>query len=128
MKNIIIAKHNTERINNMIVLAEGRARVRKITVAFISATVKDIEDKLNALNISKKSREGFRVKAEIHNEIFPNAYQYTPEGTGVTLIYKLGKWRIESTYRTECNQKRRFYATFTDAMKEEIERNYLETI
>lgn len=87
---------NTEKLENAIKAAEGRATARTVTVR----DIKKVLDKVG-VGITKKALHGTKV---LYNgaEHFPNAYRYRPESTHWEAEYSHGKWYVTSIHRAEC--------------------------
>ena len=121
-KEIIMLDANRERINNWIADAQGKARERLINYDDIVAACEEIDKKLN---ITQKAKNGIMADVDINAQNFPRAYKYRAESTQFRLIYKSGKWRLYSVFRTYTRTSgHKIILTLTDAAREAIINNY----
>lgn len=112
-KMIKITAENADKINDAIIAAEGRARVRCISAENI---VKACEKAFDRFDIAKKALEGVKISVDIHAQAFPNSYRYTPESTQFCAVYKRGAWYLIDVYRGVCRAPSQQYrATLTEA-------------
>jgi hypothetical protein len=81
MKRIKVNSGNGIEIDNLIIASEIGCKVRKITVQDIFDTTLDILAWLNQYKIPLKVRKGLKFNVDIHAQVFPRAYKYTPEST-----------------------------------------------
>lgn len=121
-KAIKITTENADKINDAIIAAEGRARVRCISAEGIE---KACAKAFDHFDITKKALEGVKISVDIHAQHFPNAYKYTPESTQFCAVYKRGAWYLTDIYRGVCRApSQQFGATLTEAATDAIIRNF----
>ena len=93
---MLIKESNRNKIENMIVEAEGKAVTRKITYDNIAIAVERIEKELN---VYKKDMIGVKASVDLNAQNFPKAYKYTPKSTHFEAIRKASGWDLKSVER-----------------------------
>lgn len=127
MKEIILNKNqnNWTKLQELLNISQERCTTRTLEVEDVKKLIEKIEERLNDLGLPKTYRNGLEVDCNPFKEEYPQAYNYTPCGTKVTLVYKNNNWRVLNAYRANCNGKidkaLEFY--FTDDQKEIILNN-----
>lgn len=112
----------SEKLSAAITEAEGRARVRTITVRDICKALARVEKRLN---ITKKAMEGVTICIDDNAQNFPNCYHGRPESTVFKAEYHNGNWYITDIYRTYTSRANHGY---TIHLTEEAKQTILEKI
>lgn len=127
MKQIILNKNqnNWTKLQELLNISQERCTARILEVKDVKKLIEKIEKRLNELGLPKTYRDNLTVFCDPFKEEFAQAYNYTPQGTHITLCYKNNNWRVLTTYRADCNGKseKALQFNFTDDQKERILNN-----
>lgn len=117
MNIILNHKHDAE-IQLQLDKANHLARTRAVNVDDVYGAVATLERKFE--DCTKKSMEGLTVNVDLNSQDFPNAYRGVPMSTQFTLVYEKRSWRFVRAERSRCGEFKRYDVTLTDAMREEL--------
>lgn len=118
---MLVNEKNKEKIEKMIIEAEGRATARTIKFENILEDIKQIEKKLN---ITKKAMTGVTVDVDHNAQDFPKAYKYTPDSTQYTIVRKSSGWDLVTIERWHTRKDgQTFIVKLTEEAKEAILKN-----
>ena len=116
-----IRKHY-ETINARIRTAEGKASMRRLTVFSIVDTLMCLEKRFN---LPKATLNGLKIRADIHAQNFPAAYNYRADSTQFDAEYRNGHWVLTDVYRAECRPgNHEIFCELTDKIKAAIISKY----
>ena len=119
---IKITENNREKIEAVIKEAEGKTRVRTISVDDIIGALQRVAF---ALEIPKSHMKGIKVVVDPNAQNFPNAYRYTPESTQFSAEYNGKEWVLTGIWRGACRGcTQEFSITLTDEAKEAIIKSF----
>jgi hypothetical protein len=117
MNIILNHKHDVE-IQSQLDKANHLARTRTINIDDVYSAVATLERKFE--DCTEKSKEGLTVHVDLNSQDFPNAYRGVPMSTQFVLVYEKRSWRFVYAERMRCGESKRYDVTLTDAMREEL--------
>ena len=94
---------NTEKVNQAIAAAEGRATARTICMDDVQTAIKSIEKRLSLL-LFKKDWKGLKFGVDSNAQSFPSSYKYTPYAYSTQIVLERGAtgWFVTEIYRAPC--------------------------
>lgn len=116
--NIILNHKHDDEVQSQLDKANHLARTRTVNVDDVYGAVATLERKFE--DCTKKSMEGLTVNVDLNSQDFPNAYHGVPMSTQFTLVYEKRSWRFVYAERMRCGVSKRYDVTLTDAMREEL--------
>lgn len=117
MNIILDHKHDME-IQSQLDKANHLARIRTIDIDDVYGAALVLERKFEGC--TKKSMEGLTVHVDLNSQAFPNVYRGVPMSTQFVLVYEKRSWRFVYVERMRCGVSKRYDVTLTDAMREEL--------
>ena len=122
--NIILNHKHDSQIQAELDKANHLARTRTVDLDDVYRAIIAIEQKFDFC--AKKSMEGLKVRVDMNSQSFPNRYRGVPMSTVFTVAYEKRSWRFVSAERSRCGEYDRYVVSLTDAMKDEIVRQFVE--
>ncbi len=101
---IRIDANNTDKLNDAIKEAEGKATARRLIVPEILRRVEDLQAKLDTL-MKKKDQIGISASIDVNAQTFPSAYKYTPESTCFSVEKTSSGWFMNGIRRATCTNR-----------------------
>ncbi len=95
----------TEKLRKAIIEAEGKARVRYITVNDVRKALIDVEKHIRYF--SSEDLNGISIVSDINAQRFAKAYtrKYIPMSTIFEAVHNGKEWMITAIYRGKCTTK-----------------------
>ena len=98
---IRINVNNTDKLNEAIAAAEGKASVRRLTADLVHTYVQHIE-KMLSTRLLKNDWAGLEFSVDPHAQSFPGAYKGRPESTHFELERTASGWFVTRIMRNDC--------------------------
>lgn len=116
--NIILNHKHDEELQSQLDKANHLARTRTVNIDDVYSAVVALERKFEGC--VKKGMEGLTVRVDLNSQAFPSAYRGVPMSTQFVLVYEKRSWRFVYAERMRCGVSKRYDVTLTDAMREEL--------
>ena len=104
-KPISIVARNRAALQAVLDEAQGRAKVRTVSVEDIFDACKEAERELTSHGVPKSHLRGVEVVADPCAQKFPNAYKYPPASTQFKAVYGPSGWQLVWVARDICGTK-----------------------
>lgn len=94
---IIVKSANSQRIDKVLAVANGKARERLVNWCDVALAVDSLAEKFKGIN-----KEGLEIDVNVHFQKFARSYKGVPMTTTFILLFKSGKWHLLSANRVPC--------------------------
>lgn len=116
---IIVKDENAEKMQKVLDAANGKGRVRIVTLQNVYYAVDALQEKFKGINKNEMS-----VAVDLYAQDFPNCYNGMPMSTQFFLLFKNGTWRLSGAGRYTCGTVKFHVLHMSDDTKASIVRQY----
>ena len=115
----IVPRNRSALLQAVLDEAQGRAKVRTISVEDLFCVCQDAEKELTSHGVTKAHLRGVEIVADPCAQKFPSAYKYVPISTQFKAEYGPSGWRLVWMARDICGTKDRILH-FNDTVERDI--------